>query len=166
MLWVHLLTRDTWKWVYFSLLISIHLYLDTFQHGASHIHTEPLFVSISHTHIVAASKTAFYVWYYRTPSRLAAPELTHVTSRKGREGQDRLIHADDHPTGASPPTVDFKKANIVSDKRQHTPAYAQSVIPVQVVFRPFLVIYVHMHIYSPHKMKFVPSAVPTKCWLP
>ena len=71
---------------------------------------------ISHTHIVAASKTSFFVWYYRTTSRLAAPELTQVSSRKGREGHDRLIHADDHPSDASPPTVDFKKATIVSDE--------------------------------------------------
>ena len=40
---------------------------------------------------MAASKVALYVWHYRTTSRLAAPELTHVASRKGREGQDRLV---------------------------------------------------------------------------
>jgi len=71
---------------------------------------EPSFVSISHTHIVAASKLAFYVWHYRTTSRLAAPELTHVASRKGREGQDRLIHVDDHPSGTAEATVDFRRA--------------------------------------------------------
>ena len=78
---------------------------------------------ISHTHIVAASKTSFFVWYYRTTSRLAAPELTQVSSRKGREGHDRLIHADDHPSDASPPTVDFKKATIVSDESNSTIMY-------------------------------------------
>jgi WD repeat-containing protein 35 len=74
-------------------------------------------VYISHTHIIAASKTAFFVWYYRTPSRLAAPELTQISSRKGREGHDRLIHVDDHPSEASPHSVEFKKATIVSDEQ-------------------------------------------------
>ena len=60
---------------------------------------EPSFISISHTHIVAASKTAFYVWHYRTTSRLAAPELTHVTSRKGRDGQDRWAVNDTYTRG-------------------------------------------------------------------
>ena len=93
----------------YTILHTLYVHCDT-------LCAEPSFVSISHTHIVAASKTAFFVWYYRTPSRLAAPELTQVSSRKGREGHDRLIHADDHPSEASAPTVDFKKATIVSDK--------------------------------------------------
>ena len=106
-----LLTQDTLKWV--RLLNECTVFLispqirkttfppSTFSLSFSPFHLspssslppslppEPSFISISHTHIVAASKTAFYVWHYRTTSRLAAPELTHITSRKGREGQDR-----------------------------------------------------------------------------
>ena len=52
--------------------------------------TEPLFVCVSHTHVVAASHSALYIWHYRTASRLAVTELTHL-SRKGWDGQERYI---------------------------------------------------------------------------
>ena len=49
---------------------------------------EPRFVALSHTHVVAASKSCLFIWHYRTASRLAVSELTHL-SRRGWEGQER-----------------------------------------------------------------------------
>ena len=48
---------------------------------------EPLFVSLSHTHVVAASHSAVFVWHYRTASRLAMTELTNL-SKRSWEGQE------------------------------------------------------------------------------
>lgn len=76
-----------------------------------YLEMEPSCVSVSQTHIVAANASAVYVWHYRTPSRLAAPELTNVASRRGWEGQERLIHADDHPDDTTEAAIDFKKAS-------------------------------------------------------
>ena len=78
-----------------------------------YIELEPCFVSMSHTHVIVTSQTGIFVWHYRTMSRLAAPELmSHLMSRKSTEGQERLIHVDDHPTGNSEIPVDFKKAHV------------------------------------------------------
>ena len=49
---------------------------------------EPKYVAISHTHVIVASSSAVYIWHYRTASRLAVAELTHL-SRKGWDGQER-----------------------------------------------------------------------------
>ena len=39
-----------------------------------------------------------------------------MTSRKGLEGHDRLLHVDDHPSGNAPNTVDFSKTKIVRER--------------------------------------------------
>ena len=36
-----------------------------------------------------------FIWYYRTASRLAAPEL-NVAVSKAMETQDKLFHIDEH----------------------------------------------------------------------
>ena len=48
---------------------------------------------MSQTHIVACSSEGVFVWHYRTTSRLIT-ELTHVSTKKGRDVQDRLFHVD------------------------------------------------------------------------
>ena len=70
-------------------------------------------MAISHTHIVAASDSVFYVWHYRTTSRLATSKLTHVTSRRGEGGVEQLVHIDKHPIGNVTPSLDFSLAKKV-----------------------------------------------------
>ncbi len=72
---------------------------------------------MSHSHIVASSETAFFVWHYRTTSRLTS-ELTHISTKKGREAQDRLIHIDDSPSDTSDVSVDFSKAMTVREREE------------------------------------------------
>jgi WD repeat-containing protein 35 len=76
---------------------------------SKYINMEPRFVAISHTHVVAASSSAIFVWHYRTASRLAVSELTHL-SRKGWEGQERLIHVDELPAEVLDGAIDFSIA--------------------------------------------------------
>jgi WD repeat-containing protein 35 len=76
---------------------------------SKYIQIEPLFVCVSHTHVVAASHSALYIWHYRTASRLAVTELTHL-SRKGWDGQERIIHVDEEPTESDKTVVDYSKA--------------------------------------------------------
>ena len=52
---------------------------------------EPLYASISYTHVVVANSSAIFVWHYRTPSRLGAPEFTAIVSQT-LEGQDRCVY--------------------------------------------------------------------------
>ena len=71
-------------------------------------------MAISHTHIIASSECAVYVWHYRTTSRLATSKLTHVTSRRGEAGEDVVIHVEKHPLVKNPPKLDFNLAKDVS----------------------------------------------------
>uniref|UniRef100_A0A1X7V818 Uncharacterized protein n=1 Tax=Amphimedon queenslandica TaxID=400682 RepID=A0A1X7V818_AMPQE len=66
---------------------------------------EPTFVSLSKTHIVAATGNVLFVWYYRTASRLAAPELNTAVS-KALETKDKLFHIDERVTDET--GVDFE----------------------------------------------------------
>lgn len=49
--------------------------------------TDPLFVTMTKTHVIAASKEAFYVWQYRVAKKLTALEINQVakTRKEGRE---------------------------------------------------------------------------------
>ncbi len=67
---------------------------------------EVKFVCMSQTHIVACSSEGVFVWHYRTTSRLVT-ELTHVSTKKGRDMQDRLFHID--LGGGVSQTVDFTR---------------------------------------------------------
>lgn len=71
---------------------------------------EVKFVCMSQTHIVACSSEGVFVWHYRTTSRLAT-ELTHVSTKKGRDMQDRLFHVD--LGGGVSQTVDFSRVTKV-----------------------------------------------------
>ena len=50
---------------------------------------EPLFVAMTESHVVAASKEAFYSWQYRSPKKKTALEL-HTASKK-RDVRERLV---------------------------------------------------------------------------
>uniref|UniRef100_A0A4W2GXU7 WD repeat-containing protein 35 n=1 Tax=Bos indicus x Bos taurus TaxID=30522 RepID=A0A4W2GXU7_BOBOX len=53
----------------------------------------PLFVTMTKTHVIAASKEAFYIWQYRVAKKLTALEINQITrSRKeGRESRLAVI---------------------------------------------------------------------------
>ncbi len=87
---------------------------DNYSTNLSPFSAEPKFVAISHTHIIASSECAVYVWHYRTTSRLATSKLTHVTSRRGEAGEDVVIHVEKHPLVKNPPKLDFNLAKDVS----------------------------------------------------
>ncbi|KAM9786504.1 WD repeat-containing protein 35 isoform X1 [Syngnathus typhle] len=69
----------------------------------------PLFVTMTRTHVIAASKEAFYLWQYRVANKLTALEINQVTRTK-KEGRERLYHIDSSPTGVNDNGEDFAKA--------------------------------------------------------
>ena len=76
---------------------------------------EPVFVSMSHTHIITASLCAVHVWHYRSGSSNRHSDLSFITGRKDQEDNDKLFHIDDTSVDARKPlTVDFQKASMVS----------------------------------------------------
>ena len=71
-------------------------------------------MAMSHSHIVACSSEGVFVWHYRTTSHLIT-ELTHVSTKKGRDVQDRLFHVDLGGGDTSfPQSVDFSRVSKVS----------------------------------------------------
>lgn len=50
--------------------------------------SEPLFVTMTKTHVIAASREAFYIWQYRVAKKLTALEINQVT-RTRKEGRER-----------------------------------------------------------------------------
>ncbi|PKU37548.1 wd repeat-containing protein hypothetical protein [Limosa lapponica baueri] len=53
----------------------------------------PLFVTMTKTHVIAASKEAFYIWQYRVAKKLTAMEINQVarTRKEGRESRVAII---------------------------------------------------------------------------
>nr|XP_019940254.1 PREDICTED: WD repeat-containing protein 35 [Paralichthys olivaceus] len=82
---------------------------------SKYIDIEPLFVTMTKTHVIAASKEAFYMWQYRVAKKLTALEINQVTRTK-KEGRERVYHIDSSPSGANDSSPDFAKAFTVSDK--------------------------------------------------
>ncbi|XP_030575104.1 WD repeat-containing protein 35 isoform X3 [Archocentrus centrarchus] len=76
---------------------------------SKYINIEPLFVTMTKTHVIAASKEAFYIWQYRVAKKLTALEINQVTRTK-KEGRERVYHIDSTPSGASDNSLDFTKA--------------------------------------------------------
>uniref|UniRef100_A0A8D0XXX8 WD repeat-containing protein 35 n=1 Tax=Sus scrofa TaxID=9823 RepID=A0A8D0XXX8_PIG len=69
----------------------------------------PLFVTMTKTHVIAASKEAFYTWQYRVAKKLTALEINQIMwSRK--EGRERIYHVDDTPSGSVDGVLDYSKA--------------------------------------------------------
>uniref|UniRef100_A0A3Q2CBS3 WD repeat-containing protein 35 n=1 Tax=Cyprinodon variegatus TaxID=28743 RepID=A0A3Q2CBS3_CYPVA len=76
---------------------------------SKYIDIDPLFVTMTRTHVIAASKEAFYLWQYRVAKKLTALEINQVTrTRKG--GRERFYHIDSSPSGASDEGSDYSKA--------------------------------------------------------
>ncbi|XP_032285942.1 WD repeat-containing protein 35 isoform X6 [Phoca vitulina] len=69
----------------------------------------PLFVAMTKTHVIAASKEAFYTWQYRVAKKLTALEINQIT-RSRKEGRERIYHVDDTPSGSVDGVLDYSKA--------------------------------------------------------
>ncbi|XP_030902468.2 WD repeat-containing protein 35 isoform X2 [Melopsittacus undulatus] len=69
----------------------------------------PLFVTMTKTHVIAASKEAFYVWQYRVAKKLTAMEFNQV-ARTRKEGRERIYHIDDTPSGSAGGHLDCSRA--------------------------------------------------------
>lgn len=80
------------------------------------LYTEPLFVALTKTHVIAASKEAFYVWQFKTPTKLTAMEVNQALGKK-QNTRERAYHIDDTPSGAGEGLLDFSKAFAVSFDR-------------------------------------------------
>lgn len=50
--------------------------------------SEPLFVTMTKTHVIAASKDSFYLWQYRVAKKLTALEINQI-ARSKKEGRER-----------------------------------------------------------------------------
>ncbi|MBZ3891275.1 WD repeat-containing protein 35, partial [Sciurus carolinensis] len=50
----------------------------------------PLFVTMTKTHVIAASKEAFYIWQYRVAKKLTALEINQIT-RPRKEGRESRL---------------------------------------------------------------------------
>ncbi|XP_060781150.1 WD repeat-containing protein 35 [Neoarius graeffei] len=72
---------------------------------SKYIDIDPLFVTMTKTHVIAASKEAFYVWQYRVAKKLTALEINQVAKTR-KEGRERVYHIDGTADGA----LDFTKA--------------------------------------------------------
>ncbi|NWU98188.1 WDR35 protein, partial [Upupa epops] len=69
----------------------------------------PLFVTMTKTHVIAASKEAFYIWKYRVAKKLTAMEINQV-ARTRKEGRERIYHVDDTPSGSAHGHLDYSRA--------------------------------------------------------
>ncbi|XP_036431101.1 LOW QUALITY PROTEIN: WD repeat-containing protein 35 [Colossoma macropomum] len=76
---------------------------------SKYIDLDPLFVTMTKTHVIAASKEAFYAWQYRVAKKLTALEINQVAKTR-KEGRERVYHIDDSPSGTTDGTLDFAKA--------------------------------------------------------
>ncbi|KAG8124302.1 hypothetical protein E2320_019640 [Naja naja] len=73
-----------------------------------YIDIAPLFVTMTKTQVIAASKEAFYIWQYRVDKKLTAMEINQV-ARTRKEGKERIYHVDDSPSGAGDGALDYAK---------------------------------------------------------
>ncbi|OWK63323.1 WD repeat-containing protein 35 [Lonchura striata] len=74
-----------------------------------YIDIEPLFVTMTRTHVIAASKVAFYVWQYRVAKKLTAMEINQL-ARTRKEGRERIYHIDDTFSGSGDGHLDYSRA--------------------------------------------------------
>ncbi|KAG9494630.1 hypothetical protein GDO78_002132 [Eleutherodactylus coqui] len=76
---------------------------------SKYIDIVPMFVTMTKTHVIAASKEAFYVWQYRVAKKLTALEINQLL-RTRKEGRERMFHIDDVPSGTGEGLMDFSRA--------------------------------------------------------
>ncbi|XP_056342288.1 WD repeat-containing protein 35 isoform X2 [Oenanthe melanoleuca] len=74
-----------------------------------YIDIEPLFVTMTKTHVIAACKDAFYVWQYRVAKKLTAMEINQL-ARTRKEGRERIYHIDDTSSGSGDGPLDYSRA--------------------------------------------------------
>ncbi|XP_027606209.2 WD repeat-containing protein 35 isoform X1 [Pipra filicauda] len=74
-----------------------------------YIDVEPLFVTMTTTHVIAASRGAFYIWQYRVAKKLTAMEINQV-ARTRKEGRERIYHIDDTSSGSGDGRLDYSRA--------------------------------------------------------
>uniref|UniRef100_A0AAR2KEL8 Anaphase-promoting complex subunit 4 WD40 domain-containing protein n=1 Tax=Pygocentrus nattereri TaxID=42514 RepID=A0AAR2KEL8_PYGNA len=75
---------------------------------SKYIDIDPLFVTMTKTHVITASKEAFYAWQYRVAKKLTALEINQVAKTR-KEGRERVYHIDDSPSGTTNGALDFAK---------------------------------------------------------
>lgn len=63
---------------------------DQFLNPMKYFNTDPLFVTMTKTHVIAASKEAFYTWQYRVAKKLTALEINQVAKTR-KEGRERWV---------------------------------------------------------------------------
>ncbi|XP_038051534.1 WD repeat-containing protein 35-like isoform X4 [Patiria miniata] len=76
---------------------------------SKYIDIEPIYIAVTRTHVIAASKEAFYVWQFKTAKKLTAMEVNQAMGRK-KDSRERVYHIDDTPSGAGESILDFSKA--------------------------------------------------------
>ncbi|XP_037550969.1 WD repeat-containing protein 35 [Nematolebias whitei] len=76
---------------------------------SKYIDIDPLFVTMTKTHVIAASKDVFYMWQYRVAKKLTALEINQVTKTK-KAWRERFYHIDSNPSGTNDNGTDFSKA--------------------------------------------------------
>ncbi|XP_022083410.1 WD repeat-containing protein 35-like [Acanthaster planci] len=76
---------------------------------SKYIDIEPIYIAVTRTHVIAASKEAFYVWQFKTAKKLTAMEVNQAVGRK-KDSRERVYHVDDTPSGAGDSVLDFSKA--------------------------------------------------------
>lgn len=77
---------------------------------SKYIDIEPLFVTMTKTSVIAASKEAFVSWQYRSPKKLTSLEMNSNAFRKENASREKMFHIDDVPSGAGEGIKDLKKA--------------------------------------------------------
>jgi len=79
-----------------------------------YIDIDPIYISMTAGHVVAASKEAFYIWQYKTVKKFPSSEVSQNIQRK-REGMEKMFHIDDIPSGAGEGISDVKKAKLATE---------------------------------------------------
>ncbi|XP_059152704.1 WD repeat-containing protein 35-like isoform X2 [Physella acuta] len=80
---------------------------------SKYIEMEPVYLCMTKSQIICASKEAVYCWQFKNPKKLATLEI--VSKRKA--GSERLVHIDDIPSGSSTgqEEINFRKADNPTD---------------------------------------------------
>ncbi|XP_068194364.1 WD repeat-containing protein 35 isoform X1 [Antennarius striatus] len=76
---------------------------------SKYIDNEPLFVTMTKTHVIAASKEAFLLWQYRVANKLTAMEINQTTRTK-KDGRERVYHIDSNLSGGGDGGSEFTKS--------------------------------------------------------
>ena len=82
-----------------SLVLTDNVMIGFFQ-----INIEPLYLSVTSSHVIVASRDAFYIWHFRTAQswttlRLDSSNKTANSQNTNTKSSERLYHVDDTPGG-------------------------------------------------------------------